>query len=136
MTVFARSLSQKGRASAPRLLAPDQRVDSFLRKVPETLPIPPASPGLLKDPVRGEEKRLPVTPRLGLCLAALQSQHRPALRKAWGHLSYATASELATISMSLWGSSSNHGVEPYGGSPEAKASWCPSSLEEPSVPCP
>ena len=35
----------------------------------------------------------------------------------------------------LVGSSSNHGVHPYGGSPEAKASCHPHSLDEPSVPC-
>ncbi|XP_074876911.1 uncharacterized protein LOC142027125 [Buteo buteo] len=53
------------------------------------------------EPARGEEKRLPATPCLGPGLTALQSQRHPALRKAWGRLSYVTTTELATMSTSL-----------------------------------
>lgn len=70
--------------------------------MPEILPFPPASSRLSNEPARAEEKRPPVTPRLGLGPTALQRQHHPAARKAWGHISYATATELASISTSLW----------------------------------
>lgn len=50
---------------------------------------------------RAEEKRLPVTPHLGLGPTALQSQRHPPLRKARGHLSYTFVTELMAVSMSL-----------------------------------
>lgn len=42
--VSARSLNQKGRASAHRLLAPEHRADSFLRKNAREPPVPSCLP--------------------------------------------------------------------------------------------
>lgn len=103
---FARILNQKGRASSHRPLASDHRLDGFLRKDARASPTPSCLPWLcwglvLHVPARAEEKRLPVTPHLGLGPTALQSQCLPPLRKARGHLSYTSVTQLRAVSMFL-----------------------------------